>query len=132
MRLTGSGGSGLALSLVLAGLASCGGGSSPTAVTDPTVVIVESETLVPVSDACHVQGTVHNTTDGSTFKVVLRWQALDAADKVLGTTRVDIDRLLPGERRPYDATGFASNDQGLVPCSKITRFERLETTITPG
>jgi hypothetical protein len=125
-------GSGLALSLLLAVLAGCGGSSSPTAVTDPTAVIVESETLVPVSDACHVQGTVHNTTDLATFKVVLRWQALDAAEKVLGTTRVDLEHLAPGERRPYDATGFASNDHGLVPCSKITRFERLETTVTPG
>lgn len=123
----------LVLALVLAAFAGCGGSSSPTAVSDPSVVVVESESLVQVSsDACHVQGTVVNTSDTATFKIVLRWQALDASDKVLGTTRVDLDRLLPGERRPYDATGFASNDQGLFPCSKITRFERIETTVTPA
>ena len=119
----------LGLLIVLAG---CGGGSSsPSEATDPSVVVVESENLASVSsDSCHVQGTVLNGSDTVTFDLTLRWQAFDAADKSLGTTSVRIDRLGPGERRAYDATGFASNDKGLVPCSKIARFERISTTVS--
>lgn len=113
-------------------LAGCGGSdSSPSGPADPSVVVVESESLAPVSsDSCHVQGTVLNSSDTVTFDVLLRWQAFDAADKSLGTTRVTIERLKPGERRAYDATGFASNDEGLVPCSRIARFERISTTVS--
>lgn len=122
-----------AVLLVLVALvAGCGGsGSSPSSATDPSVVVIESENLVPVSsDSCHVQGTVFNSSDTVSFDVLLRWQAFDATDKSLGTTRVTIERLKPGERRAYDATGFARNDEGLVSCSKIARFERISTTVS--
>jgi hypothetical protein len=73
---------------------------------------------------------VLNATAFGTFDLVLRWQAFDATEKSLGTTRVTVDNLRPGERRAYDATGFASNDQGLVRCSRIARFERIQTSAT--
>jgi hypothetical protein len=120
----------LVTALGLALLAGCGGGGSSSTTADPDVIVVESETLVPVGDACHVGGTVLNATAFGTFDVVLRWQAFDATDNSLGTTRVTLDNLLPGERRVYDATGFASNDQGLVRCSNIARFARIQTTAT--
>ncbi len=121
----------LVMALGLALLAGCGGSSSPTAASDASVVVVESESLVSVSGgACHVQGTLVNTAEVGVFDVVLRWEAFDAAGTSLGTTRVTITALRPGERRTYDATGFAGNSQGLVPCSKIARFDRLETTVT--
>jgi hypothetical protein len=121
---------GLGLATALAG---CGSDSNPR----PTVpegagsVVVESELLVPVGSACHVQGTVLNSAEIVSFNVSLRFQSFDANDKVTGATRVDINNLLPGERRRYNATGFAANDVGLIPCSKIARFERIETRITP-
>jgi hypothetical protein len=115
--------------LGLALLAACGGGgSSDTTAADPNIIIVESETLVTVDNACHVRGTVLNAAPVGTFDLVLRWQAFDNGDKTIGTTRVSIDNLLPGERRAYDATGFASNDEGLVPCIKIFRFQRIQTS----
>ncbi len=123
------------LGLLLAGfLAGCGDDSSapPTVPSGSGTVVVQSESLVAVSrDACHVQGVVANVSDSSTFDVTLRWRALDASDKVLGTTRATISRLAPGEQRAYDATGFASNSTGLIPCSAIARFERTDTLITP-
>lgn len=120
--------------LVVVLLAACGGGGSapPTVPEGAATVVVQSESLVAVSrDSCHVQGVLVNTSDSLTFDVTLRWQALDASDRVLGTTRADVSRLAPGESRAYDATGFASNSQGLVRCSAIARFERLQTLITP-
>jgi hypothetical protein len=63
--------------------------------------------------------------------VVLRFQSLDANEKVTGTTRANVNGLVPGERRSYNATGFAANEVGLIPCSKIARFERIQTLITP-
>jgi hypothetical protein len=121
----------LVVALGLALLAGCGDGGSSSTPADPTAIVVESETLVPVGgDACHVVGTVLNATAFGTFDVVLRWQAFDATEKSLGTTRVTVDNLRPGERRAYDATGFASNDEGLVRCSRIARFERIQTSAT--
>lgn len=115
---------------ILVLLAGCGGSSSPSEPTDPSVIVIESESLVPVSsESCHVQGTALNSSDAVTFDVNLRWEAFDAAEKSLGTTAVSLSRLKPGERRAFDATGFASNDRGLVPCSKIARFERVSTSI---
>ncbi len=127
----GSTARGFALVLLLAaGLAGCGGSSSPSSPTDEGTIVVESESLVPVAGACHVQGTVLNTSDIVTFNVTIRWQAFDAADKILGTTRVSVNKLKPGERRAYDATGFASNDNGLIPCSRIARFEQISASAT--
>jgi len=113
----------------LALLAGCGGSSSPTAAPDPLVVVIESENLIPVKDACHMQGTVVNTGVLLAFDITLRWQAFDAANNSLGTTSVEIDNLLPGERRLYDATGFAGNDTGLIRCAQIARFARIQTTV---
>jgi hypothetical protein len=123
----------LGLGLVLA-LAGCGDdeGSPATLPEGIGTVVVESEFLVPFGDACHVQGTVLNTTDNITFDVALRFQALNAADRVTGTTRANVNNLLPGERRLYNATGFSANEIGLIPCRDITRFERIQTLITPG
>jgi len=120
----------LVVALGLALLAGCGDDSSSTTPADPNAIIVESEVLFPVRDACHVRGIVRNATAAGTFDVVLRWQAFSATVQSLGTTRVTIDNLRPGERRAYDATGFASNDEGLVRCSRIARFERIETSAT--
>lgn len=121
--------------LVVLLLAACGGsdsGAPPTVPEGSGTVEVQSESLVAVSrESCHVQGVVVNVSTGSTFDVTLRWQALDASDRSLGTTRADVSRLAPGESRAYDATGFASNSEGLVRCSAIARFVRLQTLITP-
>ena len=120
--------------LVVLLLGGCGGdgGAPPTVPEGSGTVEVQSESLVAVSrESCHVQGVVVNVSTDSTFDVTLRWQALDAADRSLGTTRADVSRLAPGESRAYDATGFASNSEGLVRCSAIARFVRLQTLITP-
>jgi hypothetical protein len=107
-------------------------GSPPTVPEGAGSVVVESEFLVPFDDACHVQGTVLNTSDVVIFDVSLRFQSLDANDRITGSTRANVDNLLPGERRPYNATGFAANDVGLIPCRDIARFERVQTIITPS
>jgi len=120
----------LAAVLGLGLLAGCGGGGSTPTTADPTQLIVESETLVPVGSACHVQGTVLNATMLITFNVTLQWRAFDAKNNSLGTTAVALNDLRPGERRPYDATGISANDTGLVQCAKIARFERIMTTAT--
>lgn len=122
----------LALGLAAA-LAGCSDDESttPSLPEGPGTVVVESEFLVPFDDACHVQGTVLNTSDLVSFDVSLRFQSLDANEKVTGTTRANVGNLLPGERRLYNATGFASNDTGLIPCRDIARFERIQTIITP-
>jgi hypothetical protein len=123
----------LALGLAAA-LAGCGDDESaaPTVPEGPGTVVVESEFLVPFdNDACHVQGTVLNTSENVSFDVSLRFRSLDANDKVTGTTRGNVGNLLPGERRLYNATGFAANDVGLIPCRDIARFERIQTIITP-
>ena len=117
--------------LGLALLAGCGGGSSNSTTADPTQLIVESETLVPVGSACHIVGTVLNATTRISFSVTLEWQAFDAANNSLGTTAIMINNLAPGQRLPYNATGIASNDQGLVPCSKVARFQRIQTLANP-
>jgi hypothetical protein len=106
--------------------------SPPTVPEGPGSVVVESEFLVPFDEACHVQGTVLNTSDAVSFDVSLRFQSLDANDRVTGTTRANINSLLPGERRSYNATGFAANEVGLIPCRDIARFERIQTIITPN
>jgi hypothetical protein len=119
----------LGVVLGLALLAGCGGGdSSSSGPADPLTIVVESEALVPVGSACHVRGTIRNATLLQTFDVILRWEAFDATAKSIGTTRITLENLLPQERRLYDATGFASNDLGLVPCVKIARFERIQTS----
>ena len=123
----------LALGLAVA-LAACSDdeGTTPSVPEGPGSVVVESEFLVPFdNDACHVQGTVLNTSEVVAFDVSLRFHSLDANDKITGTTRANISNLLPGERRLYNATGFAANDVGLIPCRDIARFERIQTTITP-
>ncbi len=121
----------LMIPLLLALLAGCGGGksSSPTAASSDAVV-VESETLVPVSaQICHVRGTVVNTTD-TAIDVSMRWQAFDAADKGIGTTRLQLSAVPPGGRRDFETSGFASNSRGLIGCSAIARFERIATVVT--
>jgi hypothetical protein len=122
---------GLGLAVALVGC-SDDEGSTPTVPEGAGSVVVESEFLVPFDDACHVQGIVFNTSDVVTFDVSLRFQSLDANDRITGTTRANVDNLLPGERRLYNATGFAANDVGLIPCRDIARFERIQTIITPG
>jgi hypothetical protein len=120
--------------LVAVLLAGCGssGSTTPTVPEGSGTVEVQSETLVAVSrESCHVQGVVVNLSTDSTFDVTLRWEARDASDRSQGTTRADVPRLAPGESRAYDATGFASNSQGLIPCAAIARFVRLQTLITP-
>ena len=89
---------GLGLALALAG---CGDDDeAPVTLPEgPGTVVVESEFLVPFGDACHVQGTVLNTTENITFDVSLRFQSLDATDKITGSTRANVNNLLPGERR---------------------------------
>jgi hypothetical protein len=120
------------VALLLAGCGGGGGGAAPTVPEGSGTVEIQSESLVAVSrESCHVQGVVVNVSTDSTFDVTLRWEARDAADRSRGTTRADVLRLAPGEARAYDATGFASNSQGLVPCSAIARFVRLQTLITP-
>lgn len=123
----------LAVVMLLATFASCGGGGSttPTVPEGEGTVLVQSETLVPVTDACHMQGVVANVSERTKFDVTLRWQAFDAAGVILGATQITIPNLLVGEQRPYDASGFASDNRGLVPCSAIARFERTATLITP-
>jgi len=122
----------VAIVLLLA-IGGCGGdgGSAPTVSEGEGTVMVQSENLVPVRDACHVQGVVANVSAGSTFDVTLRWQAFDTAAAVLGATQITIPKVVAGEQRPYDATGFASNSRGLVACSAIARFERTATVIAP-
>jgi hypothetical protein len=123
----------LALGLAV-GLASCGDdeGTTPTLPEGQGTVVVESEFLVPFdNDACHVQGTVLNTSDFLSFDVAIRFQSIDANERVTGTTRANVSNLLPGERRTYNATGFAANEVGLIPCREIARFERIQTLITP-
>jgi hypothetical protein len=126
---------GVMTGLVALLLAGCGGGGSgapPTVPEGSGTVEVQSESLVAVSrESCHVQGVVVNVSTDSTFDVTLRWEARDASDRSLGTTRADVPRLTPGESRAYDATGFASNSEGLVQCSAIVRFVRLQTLINP-
>ena len=61
-----------------------------------------------------------------TFDVSLRFQSLDATDKITGTTRANVNNLLPGERRLYNATGFAANESassraGTSPASSASR-----------
>ncbi len=121
---------GLWLAVALAG---CGDDDSspPTVPEGVGTVVVESEALVPVGNACHVQGTVLNTSDGVTFDVILRFQSFDANERITGSTRANVRRLLPGERRAYNATGFAANEIGLIRCSDIARFERIQTLISP-
>src|SRR5262249_1720156 len=102
---------------------------SPTAASDPTVVVIESENLVPVQDACHMQGTVLNTAAIGAFDVTLQWQAFDNANNSIGSTTAFISDLLPRQRRADDATGFASNDPGLIQCAQISRFARIGTTV---
>jgi hypothetical protein len=122
----------VAIVLLLA-IAGCGGdgGSTPNVAESEGTVLVQSEKLVAVRDACHVQGVVINGSIRSTFDVTLRWQAFDGTGAVIGTTQTTIPTVVAGEQRPYDATGFASNSKGLVPCSAIVRFERTATLITP-
>ena len=122
---------GLGLALALAGC-SDDDGRPATLPEGPGTVVVESQFLVPFGDACHVQGTVLNTTENITFDVSLRFQSLDAADKITGSTRANVNNLVPGERRLYNATGFAANEIGLIPCRDISRFERIQTLISPG
>lgn len=113
-------------------LAGCGGDSSgPT--FDSSVVSIVDEVLVPVTDRiCHVRGTVVNTGSDVAVTVVMRWQAFDASDAAIATTRLTVSGVAPGTQVGFESTGFASNDRGLVGCSDIARFERIETTIGPA
>src|SRR5581483_8015195 len=101
---------------VLAAGCGGGGGSTPTVPEGEPTVSIDGERLVPVRDACHVQGTVTNLNPTRRLDVTLRYQAVDAAEKLLGTTRTDLTGLAPGEQRSFNATGFAANGRGLVPC----------------
>ena len=120
--------------LALALLAGCGGGSSTTPTLDPaTTIAISGETLVPVaSNICHVRGTIQSTTATQTVNVVLQWQALDATGKVIGTTTLGVNGLTPGETRSFESTGFIDGDNGLIPCSKISTFERIKTDVNPA
>ncbi|HEV8672615.1 MAG TPA: FxLYD domain-containing protein [Methylomirabilota bacterium] len=113
--------------LLLAGCGSSSSSSGPT--IDAANVDIQNETLVPAGQACHVRGTAVNATADTTVEVAMRWQAFDAADRAIGTTKFIIPQLPPGGRQDFESTGFASNDRGLIPCSAVTRFERIETTV---
>ena len=119
----------LILLSALVTLGGCGGGDGSGTPTEPTAgVTVESENLLVVSSQiCHVTGTVVNTSLTTTLTITLRWQALDAADRVLGHTAVVIPGVPPGGRQAYEATAIIS-DTALIACSAITRIERIETT----
>ena len=120
----------VALSAVVT-LAACGGGGGDSTPTEPGAgVVVESEALLPIlpQDFCHVKGTVRSTAVTTTLRVFLRWEALDAAGKVIGRTSVVIERLAPGASLGFKATGFLGDK--LIPCSAIDSFKRIETTFT--
>lgn len=117
----------LRLALLLAPVAGCGGdgGSTSATAVDPNVaIVIESQQLVAVSSrSCHVQGTLRNTAT-EPVDTTLRWQAFDRADRLVGTTAASVD-VPAGVSEPFDATGFFNEDDGLIPCSRIARFERI-------
>jgi hypothetical protein len=126
-------GSGLGVLLVVvAALGGCGGGSS-TPTLDSSLVSVQDERLLRVAERiCHVQGAVVNVTSDTAITVIMRWQAFDANDAGIATTRLTVTGVAPGTRVDFETSGFASNDRGLVGCGDIARFERIETTLVPG
>jgi hypothetical protein len=126
-------GTGLGVLLVVgAALGGCGNGST-TPTIDPALISIQNERLLAVSPTiCHVQGTVVNMSPDTTLTVIMRWQAFDANDAVIATTRQTLAGIAPGGRVDFETSGFASNDKGLVGCSAIARFERIDTTITSG
>jgi len=122
----------LAACLAALTLAGCGSDSG-TPTLDPSIVSVEGESLVPISGRiCHVRGTVVNATPDVPVTVILRWLAYDPTDTGIATTRTTVTSVQPGTRVDFETTGFASNDRGLVGCSDIARFERIETTVLRG
>jgi hypothetical protein len=117
--------------LVLAAglLAGCGDdGGTPTSLDLP--VTIENEVLFAAGPSiCHVRGTIINATPDVAVTVIVRWQAFDAADAILGTTKLRVSPVNPVTRVDFESTGFASNDRGLFGCDTIARFERIETLI---
>lgn len=120
-----------AATAALALLAGCGGSSSTAPIIDPaTTVVISGEILVPAAnDICHVRGTIQNITPDRTFNVVLHWQALDSAGKIFGSVSLEVNGLKPGETRTFESTGFIEGDKGLFPCSRISTFQRNQTTV---
>lgn len=115
----------LRLALVLAPLAGCGGDDGPSTpeVDLSAAIVVESQRLLAVSpEICHVQGTARNTSDQD-LGLILRFQAFDAEDRPIATTGAPLS-IAAGATMDFEATGFF-NDDGLVSCSRIARFERI-------
>jgi hypothetical protein len=115
----------LRLALVLAPLAGCGGDDGPSVppVDVNVAVVIDSMRLLAVSpEICHVQGTARNTSD-QTLGLVLRFQAFDAEDEPIATTGASLS-IAAGTTVDFESTGFF-NDDGLVACARIARFERI-------
>jgi hypothetical protein len=116
----------------LAALGGCGGSSAGTTTpgTDPNVfLVVQSQRLVTVSTRfCHVQGTARNFAD-QPLSGTIRWQAFDADDKPIATTAVVLNQVPAGGSVDFDATALFNQD-GLVPCDRIARIERIVPTPT--
>jgi hypothetical protein len=115
----------LRLALALGPLAGCGGDDGPSVppVDANVAIVIDSMRLLAVSsEICHVQGTARNTSDQD-LGVVLRFQAFDAQDRPIATTGAPLS-IVAGTSADFETTGFF-NDDGLVSCARIARFERI-------
>jgi len=120
----------LAVVLVVGVLTGCGSNPSPT--LDSSAVVVAGENLVPVSvQICHVRGTILNAKTDSGVTIFMRWQAYDAGGNVIATTALTVANVPALGQVSFESTGFASSDR-LIGCSAIVRFNRIETTVSPG
>lgn len=115
----------LRLALLLAPLAGCGGDDGPSVppVDVNVAVVIDAMRLLALSpEICHVQGTARNTSDQN-LGLVLRFQAFDAEDEPIATTGASLS-IAAGTTVDFESTGFF-NDDGLVSCARIARFERI-------
>ena len=123
---------GAAGAVALGFLAGCGGSSSTPTLDPATSVTITNEALVrPSSTICHVTGNIQSI-ETLRVNVILKWQAVDADGKQVGTVTLGVNHLNPGEARTFESTGFIDGNNGLIDCSKIVSFNRTETNVQKG
>ena len=123
---------GVAGAAALGLLAGCGGSSSNPIIDPATSVVLTNEALVrPAKTICHVTGNIQSI-ETLRVDVVLKWQAVDADGKQVGTVTLGVNDLNPGEARTFESTGFINGDNGLIDCSKIVSFNRTDTQVRKG
>jgi hypothetical protein len=90
---------------------------------DDDDVVITSQSLTTLRNACIVEGTVENRGD-HTVRVFLTFRSFDRDDDLTGTAEAEVRDLPRDSSRSFESTRFREFDGDLIPCDRIASVKR--------